>query len=113
YTRNAEHKQDAEVFLYDAHTDQTQRVDWGALPRWAHNHHWLFYRQFRRDQSGALTSNIVWLDVDSGQQRLLASLPGEIELGEPDAGDQWLYGGTLTRLKDEANNMKKVRAGLR
>jgi hypothetical protein len=113
YTRNAEHKQDAEVFLYDAHTDQTQRVDWGALPRWAHNHHWLFYRQFRRDQGNALTSDIVWLDVDSGQKQLLASLPGEIELGEPDAGDQWLYGGTLTRLKDEANNVKKLRAGLR
>ncbi|MBX7207230.1 MAG: hypothetical protein K1X78_02870 [Verrucomicrobiaceae bacterium] len=113
YARDAENKLHAEVFLYDAHKDQTRRVDAGALPRWAHGHNWLFYRQLRRDERDAPTSDILWLDVDSGERRVLASLPGEIELGEPDADDQWLHGGTLTRSKDKDANVKKERSALR
>ncbi|MFM8905475.1 MAG: hypothetical protein ACKOIB_09580 [Verrucomicrobiota bacterium] len=113
YARDPENKLQAEVFLYDAHQDQTRRVDSGALPRWAHRHNWLFFRQLRRDERDVLTSDIIWLDVDSGERRTLASLPGEIELGEPDADDQWLYGGSLTRQKDKDASVKKERAALR
>lgn len=113
YARDPENKQRAEVFLYDAHKDQTWRVDSGALPRWARRHNWLFYRVLRRDGRQELTSDILWLDVDSGVKRVLASLPGEIELGEPDSDDQWLFGGTLTRQKDKDASGKKERTALR
>ncbi len=112
YARDPESKQRAEVFLYDAHADETRRIDSGALPRWAHRHNWLFYRHLRWEND-ALISDIVWFDVDSSQRRVLASLPGEIELGEPDATDQWLYGGAVTQQKDKASGIKKERTALR
>lgn len=113
YARNAENKLSAEVFLYDTHKDETRRIDSGALPRWAHRHNWLFYRQLRQGGRDAIMSDIIWLDVDSGERRVLASLPGEIELGEPDADDRWLHGGTLTRQKDKDAKVTKERSALR
>lgn len=113
FTREAEEKLGAEVFLYDAHLDATRRVEAGALPRWAHQRNWLFYRHLRRDENDSLVSEIVWLDVDAGTRRILATIPGEVELGEPESRDEWLYGGRLERGKEKANGIKKERSGLR
>lgn len=112
YARDPESKQRAEEFLYVAHADETRRVDSGAMPRWAHRKNWLFYRHLRRE-GDALISDIVWLDVDANVRRVLASLPGEAEIGESDAADEWLYGGTVTQQKNKAAGIKKERFAFR
>lgn len=112
FARDPESRQRAEVFLHDTHADVTRRVDAGAMPRWAHGRNWLFYRHLRRE-GDALISDIVWLDVDSNIRHVLASLPGEAEIGEPDAADEWLYGGTVTQQKDKAAGIKKERSAFR
>lgn len=112
FTRDPESDVGSEVLLYDAHRDQTVRVGPGALPRWARGHNGLLYRILRREGDGWI-SEIISLDVDAGHRRTLARVPGEIELGETDAGDRWLYGGRLSRNRDVAGGTKKERSALR
>ncbi len=42
-----------------------------------------------------------------GRRHVLASLPGEVELGEPDAEDQWSYGDRLLRDKNSDGKLNR------
>jgi len=111
YTHDASDKTSNEVHLYDLHEDKDRLVDRGALPRWARQHNWLFYRRLRLNAAtGKRASEILWLDLQSGKTTQLAAENDELELGETDADDQWLFGGRLFRAKADKG---KSRVGLR
>lgn len=111
YTHDAGNKTGSEVHLYDLQEDKDRLVDRGDTPRWARQQNWLFYRQLVKDTaSDRYNSHIFWLDLATGKTTRIAQEPDELELGETDADDQWLYGGRLHR--DKASGGKS-RSGLR
>lgn len=111
FTHDAGNKTGSEVHLYDFQEEKDRLVDRGDTPRWARGQNWLFYRQLARDSAAdRYNSHIFWLDLATGKTTRIAEVADELELGETDADDQWLYGGRLHR--DKASGGKS-RSGLR
>lgn len=105
YTRYAEDKTDDEVFVHDLQADATRSLGKGKYPRWANQHNWLFFLRLTHEGAARqLYSEVLWVDLDSGQSRRLAREPGELDrFGETDAADRWLYAGRLLRNKQRVD----------
>ncbi len=101
YTRyggaNAGSESTSTVHLYDTHADSTSQVGQGDSPRWAKRHNWLFYVDYSRNKPRLRTSDVVWVDVESGRRTIIAAGPGPEMLGETDGQDRWLYGALRFR----------------
>jgi hypothetical protein len=101
YTRyggeNPGNEVNATVHVYDLHSDREMLVGTGNHPRWAQRHNWLFFVSYERSERGRRTPEVVWLDLDTGARRIIATGPGPESLGETDHEDRWLYGALRMR----------------
>jgi hypothetical protein len=85
------------IFVMDLHTGEAVEVGWGATPRWAKKHNWLFYSHPNPDGGDPWEKGVeVWrYDVDTGESDLITW--GWEFLGSTDRNDEFIFGNRRRR----------------
>ncbi|MBD3292304.1 MAG: hypothetical protein GF393_05230, partial [Armatimonadia bacterium] len=85
------------VMVMDLHTGEAQQVGWGATPRWAKRHNWLFYSRPVPEGGNPWEKGVeVWrYDMDTGESTLITW--GWEFLGSTDRNDEFIFGNQRRR----------------
>lgn len=85
------------IRIIDLHTGESREVGWGASPRWANRHNWLFYSRPNPDGGNPWEKGTeVWrYDVDTDRSDLITW--GWEFLGSTDRNDRYIFGNQRRR----------------
>ncbi len=85
------------ICIIDLQSGEALEVGWGASPRWANKHNWLFYSRPNPDGGNPWEKGTeVWrYDVESGESDLITW--GWEFLGSTDRNDEYIFGNQRRR----------------